>query len=60
MPRIGLIFNDGKELAHKTALRIHNLLEEAGYIVVRASSEGGMVGFANPDQHVRTLGYNTC
>ncbi len=60
MPRIGLIFNDGKELALKTALSIQNLLEGAGYVVVRASSSGGMVGFANPDQHMRTLGYNAC
>ncbi len=60
MPSAGLIFNDGKELALKTALSIQNLLEKSGYKVVRASSSGGMLGFANPDQHMRTLGYNAC
>jgi NAD+ kinase len=28
--------------------------------VVRVSSSGGMVGFANPDQHLRTQGYRAC
>ena len=53
MPRVGLIVNDGKELAVETALIIKSRFEEAGYQVVRASSEAGMVGFANPDQHMR-------
>ncbi len=60
MPRVGLIVNDGKELAVKTALIIQERLEKAGHKVVRASSSGGMVGFANPDQHMRMLGYNAC
>ncbi len=60
MPRVGLIVNDGKELALDTALIIQERLEKAGIEVVRASSSGGMVGFANPDQHMRTLGYNAC
>ncbi len=60
MPLVGLIVNDGKELAIKAALTIQQRLEEAGYEVVRASSSGGMVGFANPDQHMRTLGYSAC
>ena len=60
MPRVGLIVNDGKELAVDTALMIQDRLEKAGNEVVRASSSGGMVGFANPDQHMRTLGYNAC
>ena len=60
MPRIGLIVNDGKEIAVKTALLIKERLQKAGHEVVRASSAGGMVGFANPDQHMRMLGYNAC
>ena len=60
MPRLGLIVNDGKELAVNTALTIQKRLEKAGYEVIRASSSGGMVGFANPDQHMRTLGYKSC
>ncbi len=60
MPRVGLIVNDGKELAVETASIIKERLEKAGHEVVRASSAGGMVGFANPDQHMRTLGYNAC
>ncbi len=60
MPRLGLIFNDGKELALETALIIQNRLEKSGYELVSASSSGGMVGFANPDKHMRTLGYNAC
>jgi len=60
VPRVGLIVNDGKELAVETALRIQQSLEKAGNQVVRVSSSGGMVGFANPDQHMRMLGYNAC
>ena len=52
--------NDGKDLALKTALKIQQCLEKAGHKVVRVSSSGGMVGFANPDQHMRMLGYNAC
>ena len=60
MPRIGLIVNDGKQLAVKTAVDIQKRLEKAGYEVIRASSSGGMVGFANPDQHMRMRGYRAC
>ncbi len=60
MPRIGLIVNDGKPLAEQTADTIQQRLEAAGQEVVRASSAGGMVGFANPDQHLRMLGYSAC
>ncbi|WP_320677613.1 NAD(+) kinase [Prochlorococcus sp. MIT 1300] len=58
MPCVGLIVNDGKELAVKTAEIIQTRLEKAGHQIIRASSSGGMVGFANPDQHMRMLGYN--
>ncbi len=60
MLRVGLIVNDGKELAVETASSIQKRLESSGHIVVRASSSGGMVGFANPDQHMRMRGYNAC
>ncbi len=60
MPRVGLIVNDGKELAVDTATIVQQRLEKVGYEVVRVSSSGGMVGFANPDQHMRMLGYNAC
>ena len=60
MPRVGLIVNDGKELAVGTANRIEAHVRTAGWEVVRVSSAGGMVGFANPDQHLRTLGYAAC
>ena len=58
--RVGLIVNDGKELAVQTALTIQDKLEKAGLQVIRTSSSGGMGGFANPDQHMRMLGYNAC
>ena len=60
MPRVGLIVNDGKELAVETAVIIQQRLENAGCEVVRVSSSGGIVGFANPDQHMRTTGYAAC
>ena len=60
MPRVGLIVNDGKDLALHTADAIESRLEAAGYEVLRVSSAGGMVGFANPDQHLRTLGHTAC
>ncbi|ABX09244.1 NAD(+) kinase [Prochlorococcus marinus] len=58
MPKLGLIVNDGKERAVEIALTIQKRLESSGYEVVRASSSGGMVGFANPDQHMRMNGYS--
>ena len=60
MSRVGLIVNDGKELAVEIALKIQRRLEKEGHVVVRVSSSGGMVGFANPDQQMRMLGYNAC
>ncbi len=60
MRRAGLIVNDAKELAVKTAISVQIKLENSGYEVVRVSSSGGMVGFANPDQHMRPLGYSNC
>ena len=58
--KVGLIVNDGKDLAVQTAKSISEKLEKSNYEVVRVSSSGGMVGFANPDQHVRPLGYANC
>jgi NAD+ kinase len=60
VPRAGLIVNDGKDLAVATADAIETRLAAAGYGVARVSSSGGMVGFANPDQHLRTKGYSAC
>ena len=60
MSRVGLIVNDGKELAVEVAIKIQLRLEKQGHEVVRVSSSGGMVGFANPDQQMRMLGYNAC
>ncbi len=52
--------NDGKDLALSTADAIEARFVAAGYEVMRVSSAGGMVGFANPDQHLRTLGHTAC
>ncbi len=52
--------NDGKDLALNTADKIEQRLRRAGREVARVSSSGGMVGFANPDQHLRTRGYAAC
>lgn len=60
MPRVGLIVNDGKAVALATADAIEARLSEAGISVVRVSSSGGVVGFANPDQHLRGVGYSAC
>jgi NAD+ kinase len=60
VPRAGLIVNDGKDLAVATADAIEARLVAAGYEVARVSSSGGMVGFANPDQHLRSKGYGAC
>ncbi|MCT0201892.1 NAD(+) kinase [Synechococcus sp. CS-603] len=60
MPCVGLIVNDGKDLAVQTANAIEAHFSAAGTSVLRVSSSGGVVGFANPDQHLRTLGYRAC
>ncbi len=60
MPRVGLIVNDGKDLALKTGKVIQEKLEDSGFEVIRVSSTGGLLGFANPDQHMRALDYKSC
>ncbi|MFO7628022.1 MAG: NAD(+) kinase [Prochlorococcaceae cyanobacterium] len=60
MSRVGLIVNDGKDLALSTAAAIEAQLSAAGWQVLRVSSAGGMVGFANPDQLQRSRGYGAC
>lgn len=60
LPCVGLIINDGKDLALSTADTIEARLKEAGYDVLRASSAAGMVGFANPEQHLRSKGHVAC
>jgi len=60
VPRVGLIVNDGKDLAVKTAKTFQKKLEDSGFEVVRVSSAGGLLGFANPDQYMSSQGYNSC
>ena len=60
VPRVGLIVNDAKDLALATADSIEANLSSSGLEVVRVSSSGGVVGFANPDQHLRAMGYSAC
>jgi NAD+ kinase len=60
VPCVGLIVNDGKDLAVKTADLIQSRFEAAGTSVLRVSSSGGMVGFANPDHHLRSRGFSAC
>ncbi len=60
MPRVGLIVNDGKTLAVDTADALEQRFDDHGWEVRRVSSSGGMVGFANPDQHLRSRGYRAC
>ena len=60
MPRVGLIVNDGKALAVKTAKTFQKKLEDSGFDVVRVSSSGGLLGFANPDQYMSSQRYNSC
>ncbi len=43
-----------------TADAIEERLTAAGVTCVRVSSSGGVVGFANPDQHLRTRGTTAC
>lgn len=60
MPRVGLIVNDGKTVAVATADALEEHFSGHGWEVRRVSSSGGMVGFANPDQHLRSRGYQAC
>lgn len=60
MPRVGLIVNDGKTLAVDTADALEERFSGHGWEVRRVSSSGGMVGFANPDQHMRSRGFRAC
>jgi NAD+ kinase len=60
VPRVGLIVNDGKGLAMTTADALEERFRGHGWDVRRVSSSGGMVGFANPDQHLRNRGFRAC
>jgi NAD+ kinase len=60
VPRVGLIVNDGKTVAVATADALEERFSGHGWEVRRVSSSGGMVGFANPDQHLRNRGYRAC
>ena len=60
MPRVGLIVNDGKDLAVETAKSIQSTLEKKGCEVLRVSSSAGLIGFANPDQNMSTHDYQSC
>ncbi|TGG77184.1 MAG: NAD(+) kinase [Aphanocapsa feldmannii 277cV] len=60
MPQVGLIVNDGKPIAVSTAARLQQEFSAAGWVVERASSAGGRVGFATPEGSMQARCYDAC
>ncbi|WP_353931957.1 NAD(+) kinase [Okeanomitos corallinicola TIOX110] len=52
MPKAGIIYNDVKPIATKTAIELKDQLTAAGWDVCVTASIGGILGYSNPDSPV--------
>ncbi|NET02842.1 MAG: NAD(+) kinase [Sphaerospermopsis sp. SIO1G1] len=52
MPKAGIIYNDIKPIATRTAIELKDQLTAAGWDVFITSSIGGILGYSNPDSPV--------
>jgi NAD+ kinase len=50
MPKAGIIYNDGKPVACRSAQEATRLLELAGWEVYTTTGSGGILGYSDPDQ----------
>ncbi|NET72319.1 MAG: NAD(+) kinase, partial [Sphaerospermopsis sp. SIO1G2] len=50
MPKAGIIYNDIKPIATRTAIELKDQLTAAGWDVFITSSIGGILGYSNPDR----------
>jgi NAD+ kinase len=52
VPKAGIIYNDVKPIATKTAIELKDQLTAAGWDVCVTASIGGILGYSNPDSPV--------
>ncbi|TAF11044.1 MAG: NAD(+) kinase [Nostocales cyanobacterium] len=52
MPKAGIIYNDVKPIATRTAIELKDQLTAAGWDVCVTASIGGILGYSNPDSPV--------
>ncbi|BAZ80145.1 NAD(+) kinase [Sphaerospermopsis kisseleviana CS-549] len=52
MPKAGIIYNDVKPIATRTAIELKDQLTAAGWDVCVTTSIGGILGYSNPDSPV--------
>lgn len=52
MPKVGIIYNDIKEIACKIALELEDKLKSRGLEVVKATGGGGLLGYSQPERPV--------
>ncbi|MFN3360610.1 MAG: NAD(+) kinase [Pseudanabaenaceae cyanobacterium] len=50
MPKVGIVFNDGKPIAHQTAAKMAQWLAERGWEAVITTGRGGLLGYSPPDK----------
>ncbi|PZO34199.1 MAG: NAD(+) kinase [Shackletoniella antarctica] len=50
MPKVGIIYNDVKPVAHQVALEWQEKLIRLGYTVSLATGMGGILGYSQPDR----------
>ncbi|BAZ13607.1 hypothetical protein NIES4071_54460 [Calothrix sp. NIES-4071] len=52
MPKAGIIYNDVKPIAERTAIEVQDKLTAAGWEVTLATGVGGMLGYSTPNSPV--------
>lgn len=52
MPKVGIIFNDTKPIAERTAYEMEAWFKAQGWEVAITTGEGGILGYAKPDSPV--------
>ncbi len=50
MPKVGVVFNDGKPIAHQTAKAMAEWLQARGWEAVLTTGKRGLLGYANTDR----------
>jgi NAD+ kinase len=48
VPKIGIIYNEGKPIAERTAIQVQDKLTDLGWEVCLAMGKRGILGYANP------------
>lgn len=52
MPKVGIIYNDVKPIAHRVAIELRDKFTAAGWDVCMTTGVGGMLGYSTPESPV--------